>query len=84
MKYRRIHISPNALIQMMQERDDNCYVKVVAGLPKDAAFIGFHYEEETNMFIMIVSSDEFYDIGDGGVLPLLIPSFKIIREEELK
>ncbi len=84
MKYARVHISPNALIQMMQERDDNSYIKTITGLPKDAAFVGFHYEEETNMFIMIVSSDSFDDIADGGVLPLLIPSFKIIREEELK
>lgn len=83
MKYRRIYINPNALIQLMQERDDNSYVKVVAGLPKDASFIGFHYEEDTNMFIMIISSDEFYDIADGGVLPLLDPAFKVIREEEL-
>jgi hypothetical protein len=83
MKYRRIHINPNALIQLMQERDDNSYVKLVSGLPKNTAFIGFHYEEETNRFIMIVSNDSFDDIPEGGVLPLLDPAFKVIREEEL-
>ena len=55
-------------------------VKVEAGLPEDAAFCSCHYDHRRHIFQIVYGSEEFAEVCEGGIMPILNEA-KLVRLE---
>jgi hypothetical protein len=76
MKRAIMQISPELLSQILIEGNE-IHVKVENGLPGDTRFVNGRHVVNLHgdcVFEMIYESEEFEDIADGGLLPILPPA----------
>ncbi len=66
------------LIFIKQPENSELHVEIVHSLPEDAKFLSCHYNHMRHIFQLIYESDEFEDISEGGMMPVL-PTIEFTR-----
>lgn len=69
MKRAILKVSPQYFVGAF--RQDEIHVKVTERLPDDAKYISCHYYVERDLFLIVIESEEFEDIREGGIMPYI-------------
>lgn len=80
----KVPISLHMLLEIIRQGAVTRSFRCIDGVPKSAVFVGSYYSYEERCGYLVFESDEFEEHSALDEYPRFVPTFEVIREDELE